>query len=84
MDVCRRTRIFGTVATEPKHTEGQDVEIAQMDVPGEPVPRTGDPEIDHVLKPLEGLSDQPLTEHIEIFETVYGELQNHLALAEDA
>lgn len=58
--------------------------ISQMDMPGSPVASTGDPEIDRVLKPLGGLADRPLTEHIEIFETIYGELQNHLALAEDA
>lgn len=76
--------MFGTVATEPKCTEGQDVEISQIGVPGLPVASTGDPEIDRVLKSLEGLADQPLAEHIEIFETLYGELQNQLALAEDA
>lgn len=41
--------------------------------------RTGDADVDHVVARLEGLSERPVTEHVQVVEQVHRELEAHLA-----
>lgn len=45
--------------------------------------RTGDAAVDRILGRLEGLSERPVTDHVQVVEQVHRELEAHLAGQDD-
>ena len=48
-----------------------------------PTGPTGDTSVDEALERLAALDDLPVREHVAVFDTVHGALQNRLADVED-
>jgi hypothetical protein len=40
--------------------------------------------VDDALRPLEGLAERPVAEHVEVFDTVHRTLQDALATLDEA